>query len=365
MSKSLNNNFYKKYILPFKTFLEKESLNVLKARRQHTNLTLTQDEVNFLKDKYKRPNDNFFKVRLESADSLFEKNKHSALCEKLVDASLGKSILRIGTEKFFKNIKEKELKNIISDPIWLSKREVKRLVNHITIDPGNKRMRIVDQDKKSLFSMYAKSLCTYFLEDLESSIYYDKDFISNSNEHDKITNIFQKNSEGLIALLFLKEQLFAEPKRFLYSTDLRVSKKAAEFLSIPQAIKIIKESPELYSVIAGKIDLFGFKPGPVSKEEIKLIKNIELPSIMGRKVYPLIKNKIKFLLELSYKYIEVRKEYEKAKLWTYRRDCIEAAESIITYFICKIHRKHMYKFMFLATVPEFKRVIEDKLNVEE
>jgi hypothetical protein len=367
MSKSSNNNFYKKHILPFKTFLENETQNVLKVKKEKLSLNLTQDEVNILKQLKNRKDNDFFKINLVDLEPIFSKDKNNPICTKFLDVSLGKQILTSGTFKYFKDISQKELKEIISHPIWLSKRIIKRRGNELIVDPNKKEFILVDQDKKSLFSYYAKRLISHFIEDLEEDIYYSPEYISNKNEFDKINNIFEKHSEGLIAYLFLNEQLFVDSKRFLYSTDMRVSKKASEFLSIAQSINIIKESPELYSTLARKLDEFGYKPGPISKEEFKIIENIELPSISGRKAYQALKNKnkINFLLKLSYKYLELREEYLKYDLWTYKRDCIEAAEGIITFFITKINKKHISKFMFLAALPEFKDVMGEKINVQK
>ncbi|MDB2481705.1 hypothetical protein N9W84_00900 [bacterium] len=368
MSKLSNNAFYKKHILPFKTFLEKEKDNVLNARKQSTNLKLTQEETKLLKKIKNRKDDNFFRIDVLDLESMFNKDNLTPICTKLIDASMGKNILNMSTPKYFKNISQKELKEIISHPVWLSKRTVKRKQNDVIVDPGKKEILLVDQDKKSLFSYYARRLVEYFIEDMEEDFFEPQtDNISNENIYDKRINLFKNHSEGLIAYLFLNKQMFIEPKRFLYSTDNRVSQKAAEFLSIPQAINIIKESPELYKVLARKMDIYGYEPGPISKEELKLIKNIEVPSLSGRKVYQVManKNKINFLLKLSYKYLELREEYLNYDLWTYKRDCIDAAEKVISFFISKINKKHISKFIFLAALPEFKDIIGGKINVEE
>ena len=373
MSKSKKDNFYTKHILPFKEFLEGEALQALEHRGRAKDLSITDDELNILKNLKNRTDDNFFKVTLEDIDEAYDLQDistqdilpHTIVGKKIIAASVAKSILLTFSHKYFKRLNFKQLKDIVQDNTWLSKRLIKRTRDKIIVNPVKKELSIVDQDKKTLYSTYAKCLVRYFVEDPEEDIYYSSKYICNKNEFDKINNIFKKHSEGLIAYLYLKNQLFVDTKRFLYSTDYRVTEKALEFISIPQAINILKESPELYSVICKKIDRFSYEPGPITKEELNIIKNIQMPGVSGRKVFHAIskRNRTKFLLDLSYKYLELYKEYKQCDLWTYKRDCIEAAENIINFFLCKINKKHMHMFMFLASIPDFQIVIRDKVNV--
>lgn len=375
MSKIPKDNFYKKHIIPFKEFLEKETLNVLKSRGKITNLKLTDEELNLLKNIRNRKDDNYFKITIEELDKVYsglgienEKDLNEielSLCKKVVDASVAKNILISFCIKYFKNISLKKLKEIVQDNIWIGKRLINNPKEKILVNPVKKELMIVDQDKKTLYSIYAESLTRYFIEDLDEDLYYSSELISNGNKFDKINDIFQEHSEGLMAYLFLKSQLFLNPKRFLYSKDYRVADKALEFISIPQSVKVLEESPELYSVISKKIDKFSYEPGPISKEELDMIKDIKLPAASGRKVFGAVpkKSRTKFLLDISYKYLEVYKDYRQYNMWTYKRDCIEAADNIIRFFLCKINKKHMHMFMFLASIPSLQTVIRDKVNV--
>ena len=382
MSKSKKDNFYKKHILPFKEFLEAEAKRTLEVKGAKEDLCITDEELNILKKLKNRTDDNYFKITLEDLDKAFDLEDintrdelpnindqdtlpHAIVSKKIIAASVAKSIITTFSTKYFKSLNLKQLKEIVQDNTWLSKRLVNKSRDKILVNPAKKELSIVDQDKKTLYSTYAKTLVRYFIEDPHDDIYYSSQYICNKNEFDKINNIFEKHSEGLIAYLFLKNQLFVDTKRFLYSTDYRVADKALEFISIPQAINILKESPELYSVICKKIDRFSYEPGPITKEEMNIIKNIQMPGGSGRKVFHAIpkRNRNKFLLDLSYKYLELYKEYKEYDLWTYKRDCIEAAENIINFFLCKINKKHMHMFMFLASIPGFQNVIRDKVNV--